>query len=937
MKADAHALLSVATSVADGTDVDWGSLEDQDISERERALLRSLRVIASIGELHRSTDEEPESDALVAARGRIVGRIGPSPRAATPNDTAPDGPVLPTGAGPALPGRERSAAPGAPPAAPGSGGPPVVRNQAAGDLPPIPARWGHLVIRDRVGAGMFGEVYRAYDEQLQREVALKLLRPGTRTSERLAAKVLQEGRALARVRHPNIVTIHGVESHGARVGLWMEFIRGNTLEQLLQRQGLFGAREAALLGQDLCRALAAVHAAGLIHRDVKAQNVMREEGGRVVLMDFGTGVAARDEAASGNAAGPLAGTPLYLAPEVLAGGEATPASDLYSLGVLLYHLVTRAYPVTGASLDELRTAHAAGGSRRRLHDARPDLPDAFVQVVERALAPQPADRFPSAGVMQEALTRALAIDTPPSSDGGAQPLLAAPAVAPASTARDAAMPPRGQPLSSTAWLALIATGLALAAAAGIWLWKRPPVVAGPVNSVIVLPLANVSSGDRDLAEGVDLLVAERLAMLPNLRVVQYTSSMASRDKGLSIPEIIRRQQVDGALSGTVAWTGPRAQVNVNLIRAGSTAPLWVKQFDVPARQAPDLPRDVAREVVSALAMKLSPADETRMFQTHSAEPDVFESYLRGRIAMRAGNVPGIKQAVTYFQAALVRDPQHAPSLAALSRCYIMQAVSQRVRPLPEASTLARDAVTRALQVDERLPDAYQALAEVRFYFDWDWTGADEAYRRALDLSPNSGEFRSRYAMFLASRKRLPDAMQQVQQAVSLDPMSSLANASLGILWHYARSDDQAEQIYRGVLESDPTFLPARLGLVRTLLSTKRYDEALKQVERIEADAAGQLSAGQQGLKGLAYAGLGRVADAQQVASALTQHAVDAPSVDAASIYAALGDRARALDILEQAVDSRQPAVLFLRLDPRFMPLQRDPRFTALVRRLGIAS
>jgi serine/threonine-protein kinase len=915
MKADAPGVLAVATSIADGEEVDWGLIEEQlGDSERERALLRSLRVIASIGQLHRSEDQQDEAEALdptqLAARGRVVGRIRPQPGG------APE------------------------PAAAAPQPPESLSITATQDLTGAVAaqRWGSLVIRERVGAGVFGEVYRAYDDQLQREVALKLLRPGTRSADRLAAKVLHEGRLLARVRHPNVVAVYGVETHADRVGLWMEFIRGCTLEQLLRRQGLFGGREAALLGQDLCRALAAVHAAGLIHRDVKAQNVMREEGGRVVLMDFGTGMPAGDEETA--APKGAAGTPLYLAPELLNGGEATVASDIYSLGVLLYHLVTGAYPLTAASMDALRAAHA--GDRRRLHDARPDLPDAFVQVVERALSTRPEERFVSAGAMQEALTRALSIEAP-----------APPAVTTAGLA-DAA-PPRIEPLVGQAashaaaastpararwrhagWLALVALIVAIAAG-GFWFWREPWQPAVPLNSILIMPLANVSSGDQDLGAGVDLLIAEHLTALSNVHVVHYTQSMATRDKGRSIADIVRRQQVDGAISGSVAWTGPRAQVTVNLTRAGGTTPVWMKQFDVPVRQAPGLPRDVAREVASALSVKLTSADEQRLLQTSSTAPELFEDYLRGRVAMRAANAPAIQQAVEHFQAALARDPNHAPSLASLARCYIIQGPAQRVRPMEESGRLARAAVTRALALDDHLAEAYEALAELRFYFDWDWRGADEAYQKALELRPYAADCRSRYAMFLASRKRLPDAMQQVQQAVSLDPMSPLANASLGMLWHYARSDDQAEQIYRGVLETDPTSYPARIGLVRTLIETHRYAAALVEIGRIEADAGGQITAGQQSLKAIAEAGEGRRDEALRLADHIVEQAGDMPSVDAATVFVALGDHERALAILEDAVWRKSPTVLFLRLDPRFAPLRGEPRFIALVQRLGLAS
>lgn len=255
--------------------------------------------------------------------------------------------------------------------------------------------WGPLRLVSLIGSGAFGDVFRAHDERLNRDVALKLVRePG------VASAVVAEGRILAQVKHPGVVTVHGADRIDGRAGIWMELIEGRTLEEILKEQGPWDAKAAALAGTDLCAALAAVHATGLVHRDVKAQNVMRETGGRIVLMDFGVGHA------HGHAGRRPAGTPLYMAPEVLADGNATVRSDLYSLGVLLYHLVTGAYPVKGTTVEALRQAHAAG-ARTFLRDARPDLPDAFVGAVERALQAEPERRFATAGEMEQALLETL--------------------------------------------------------------------------------------------------------------------------------------------------------------------------------------------------------------------------------------------------------------------------------------------------------------------------------------------------------------------------------------------------------------------------------------------------------------------------------------------------------------------------------------------------
>ena len=271
-------------------------------------------------------------------------------------------------------------------------------------------RWGHLLIREELGAGSFGTVYRAHDPHLQRDVALKIYNAAMLPGDRMT-RLFVEGRLVARVRHPNVVIVHGLEQRGNEVGLWLELIDGRTLADEIREGGPLGFRETALVGQDLCRALGAVHLAGLVHRDVKPQNIMRERGGRIVLMDFGLGC---DLQTPGAMADGLRGTPLYMAPELFEVAPANASSDIYSLGVSLFHLVTGTYPVTAGTRAELEQSHRAG-RRRLLRDVRPDLPDAFVHVIERACAADPSARYKTAGEMQAALSGALGMsaDLPP--------------------------------------------------------------------------------------------------------------------------------------------------------------------------------------------------------------------------------------------------------------------------------------------------------------------------------------------------------------------------------------------------------------------------------------------------------------------------------------------------------------------------------------------
>jgi protein kinase-like protein len=373
MAGDSEDLDKLFESVADGESVDWDALERQAPDEQARALIRQLRLIADVAEVHRSQVDE-------VALAEDVELTAPSMGAGHPPIQAPGGRRV----WPDL---------GTTPGGVGRGTPPA-------GSPPAPnlGVWGHLLLVRKVGEGSFGEVYHAHDTWLDHAVALKLLKP---EAEKWLppAQLLHEARKLARVRHPNVVTVHGADRHNGRVGFWMDFIDGETLSARVQG-GSLSAGEASYIGQEVCKALAAVHRANLIHRDVKAQNVMRAfDGGRIILMDFGAGQFA-DAPPLEN---PGQGTPLYLAPEILNGGEATSRSDTYACGVLLFYLVTNRFPVNGTSLQELREAHARG-DRRRLRDERPDLPGSFISIVERAIDPDPMRRYATAGDMEAKLS-----------------------------------------------------------------------------------------------------------------------------------------------------------------------------------------------------------------------------------------------------------------------------------------------------------------------------------------------------------------------------------------------------------------------------------------------------------------------------------------------------------------------------------------------------
>ena len=589
----------------------------------------------------------------------------------------------------------------------------------------VPRRWGRLELLERIGAGTFGEVYRAFDTKLHREVAVKLLHVG-RPEDRLVDRLLHEARALAQVNHPNVVIVHDAEPWDGRVGLCMEFIRGKTLGQILVTEGPRGAREAAIIGQDLCQALAAVHGAGILHRDVKAQNVMREEGGRIVLMDFGTGRALADE--RGNPTH-LIGTPLYLAPEVLEGGKASVRSDIYSLGVLLYHLVTNDFPVRGKSHEELREAHRQRRVRR-LRDVAPRLPAWFVRVVEQAIAPNPQDRFATAGELEAALGRRWAV--------------------------------RPRHL-------LLAVALVVALAGGARMaWPHLFGAAVGPPRVVLMPLEAGFGVEPHVAHAIADEIYQGLAMVDTLRVIAQTSAAKVKTDGLTMPEDDRQLDAAAVIAGTVSQTGHAFDVKLRLFQAGSDSSSWAESFQASRASLGSLRRDCAMAIATAIDVDVSDRILKRLNRPATASTQTYDAYARARFLQARATRSDLISAREEFDWAIQLDSSFAPAYAGLAHVYLELGSDGRPSEWPEKGWLARTAALKALELDPELAEAKAVVGDLAFKLDWDWNAGETAFRHAMSLSASYDFPRLRYAHFLAARDRVDEALDQLEEARRLD-------------------------------------------------------------------------------------------------------------------------------------------------------------------------
>ena len=748
---------------------------------------------------------------------------------------------------------------------------------AVADVHRPPDRWGHLRLLERIGGGTFGEVYRAWDSRLDRDVALKLVPAHSDADESNPSSIIHEGRLLARVYHPNIVTIHGAEQIGARIGLWMELVRGRTLEQLLAAGTFFSIAETVRIGLALCSALDAVHAAGLIHRDIKAHNVMLADDGRVVLMDFGAGRELADGSSTDQT-----GTPLYAAPEVLAGRPATIRSDIYSLGVLLFRLLSASYPVQGQAVSEIRAAHDVN-RRSSLRGLRPDAGRALSAAVDRALEVSADRRYSSAGAFAAALRHA--IDS-----------------------------------STRRWLALGAVvSAAVMIAAGLVLTERPASVHGSRPTIAVLPFANGNTepGSDEFADGLTREVQRNLATIDGLTLRSAGSAFPFKSRPRNLAAVASELGVEYVLDGSVLRAENRLRVDVRFTRVSGGGVIWSNSFNGDVTALPTILNEISLAIAGELGIT-----RRRVHRNRELDSGLYYQFLRARAFHGRRGPENSAKAAALFQEVVASAPDHAPAWAGLA-----SALAQLSRPSVGEEMIPPDpriapAALKAFQLDPLLAEAHGAVAGL-YARDRDWVNARMSFLKALELDPSLTEAYSDFVLgVLMPMGDLEEAMRQLDRARAVDPLSLDVRRTQAHVFIEAGRYDQAIENCRWIKRHDPAFPYVDVWLGRALYLSGRYDEARQTLEGAGPEFFGYL--------GYLLAVSGHRAEAE----ALVASNRDKPS-RTMLIHAGLGHRDEAFDMLARTAEINWwRAATWLRR-PEMALLRGDPRMPALLQKLGL--
>jgi TolB-like protein/tRNA A-37 threonylcarbamoyl transferase component Bud32 len=732
-------------------------------------------------------------------------------------------------------------------------------------------------IERELGQGGMATVYLAEDLKHDRKVALKVLRPEI-AFEIGAERFLREIKLAARLTHPHILPLYDSGEAADLLFYVMPNMEGNSLRERIAREGQLPLGDALRITRQVASALDYAHRHGVIHRDVKPENILLHEGAAMVA-DFGIGKALSTQEGAITQTGIAVGTPAYMSPEQATGErDVDGRSDLYSLGCVLYEMLVGEQPFTGPTAQAVITKRFVAPIPMVSHTR--DVPDGVDRTVSRALARTPVDRFPSAAELVAALDLI-------QSEGPATP----------AGGRPAAMPP-------------------------------------PRKSIAVLPLANMSADPENeyFSDGMTEEIINVLAKVPGMQVASRTSSFAFKGRQMDVRQVGEKLGVGSVLEGSVRKVGNRIRISVELIDVGTGYHLWSETYDRQLEDVFAVQDEISRAIVDALKVRLG-GETGKLVVPATENLEAYTLYLKGRFFVNVLAEPEVRRGLEFFQRALKADSRYAQAQSGIADCWCNLA-DNWVEP-SEAYPRAKVAAEKALALDPDLAEALTSIGKVRGWYDWDFAGAEEVLRRAVQINPNYAEAHFVFGSVLPSVGKLGEAIGEMREALVVDPLSAHFSRWLGRFHLYAREFESAIAQSRKTIEMAPEYTLSHLDMGTAHLALGDPVEALKWFQQGQSLKAAIRS--YDALIVRALAGLGQ----QEEAAAIMQRLEEESKQQyirqevLAMGYAALGDFEKAFGCLDRALAERSSGLVYLHLDPGFDPLRGETRYAALVERVGV--
>jgi serine/threonine protein kinase/Tfp pilus assembly protein PilF len=778
-----------------------------------------------------------------------------------------------------------------------------------GENPVISETISHYRILKKLGEGGMGEVYLAEDTRLGRQVALKFLPASYQYDPDRRARFLKEARAASALRTPNIAAIYDIGEHDQIMFIVMEYVEGELLSRRVER-GSMDALEALGIATQIADALDEAHTLGIIHRDIKGSNLMITARGLVKMLDFGLAKVMESRSTSDSsdftvplgqqtAAGIVLGTISYMSPEQALGRDVDHRTDLFSLGVVIYEMLTSRLPFGGKSATETidNIVHQDPLPVSRFNNS---VPGELERIARKCLEKDRERRYQSAREVATDL-RNLRRDL----DSGTL---------------------------STSSLTGSSTGSVPGARRSRSRSRKT------IDSLAILPLANAGD-DPDteyLSDGITESIINNLSQLPKLRVMARSTVFRYKGKEVDPKEAGNDLGVRAVLAGRMFQRGDALIIKVELVDTSDGSHLWGEQYNRKLADIFSIEEEISSVISEKLRLKLDSTQKKKLARRHTENTEAYQLYLKGRYYWNKRTADGIKKGIEYFNQAIDSDPNYALAYAGIADSYNILASYSTIAP-KDAFPRSKAAAKTALELDDKLAEGYASLAFATFGYDWNWAEAERAFKRAIELNPGYGSAHQWYGLYLAAMDRMGEAFAEVKIAEELDPLSLPVNTNAGWLLYLTRRYDEAIETYNKILELDADFILAHRRLGQVYVEKRMHEEAIREFDKCLAPS--REDAESLAWLGHAYAASGDGDRARQVIDEMNLLGKSryVSSYLMAIIRIGLGELDLAFELLEKACDERYGFLAYLKVSPIFDPLREDARFQELVARVGLAA
>ncbi len=769
----------------------------------------------------------------------------------------------------------------------------------------------HYRILEKLGEGGMGVVYEAQDTKLDRTVALKFLPPELMRDADAKSRLIHEAKAAATLSHPNICTVFEVDDTLGQSFIAMEYVEGESLRDKIN-SGPLRLRDALSIATQVAEGLLKAHEKGIVHRDIKSANIMVTKDGQVKIMDFGLAKSARGTKLTRE--GTTLGTVAYMSPEQARGAEADRRTDIWSLGVVIYEMLTGQLPFKGDYEQAVMYA-ILNQSPEPVTGLRSGIPIELERIIDKAMAKRPEERYQH---IDELL-----VDLRSVTSGARSPRRTRKTAKPRQTARRIV-------LLAAGFVALIV----LAVFVGQKLLVKP---TGAIDSIAVLPLENLSGdpGQEYFADGMTEALITELSKIKALRVISRTSVMQYKEARKPLPEIARELNVKAVVEGSALRAGNRIRVTAQVIEAKSDRHLWAESYDRSLEDVLTLQKELARTIAQEIRVHVTPQEKARLSQTRAVDPDAYEAYVKGRYFWNQRTGESLRKSLVHFRTAIQKDSTYALGYAGLADAYALLGFNGYM-PVRETVPQARAAARRALELDDSVAEAHATVALIQWLYDWDLGSAEAEFREAIVLDPGCLTARYWLAYLLAYRGRFDEAIGLIHESEQLDPLSLMVMTVGGIVHFYAGDYDKAMEEALKIRALDPRYPTSYWLEGWVLLHRDEYREAITAFNKA-AELGGMGGGYKPGLVGYAYARAGMEAEARALLDSLVALAGRglASPMGVVQVYAGLGEKEAAFRWLNRAYEERDPELIDLQVDPIYSSLRSDLRFGRLLEKMGL--